>query len=126
MSEISLLQKEIILVKEQEILKAMEKSDLKKMQELIHDDLIFTIPNGQIITKEMDLETYSSGNMKIDKIEAEDPIVKFVGDNAMVSVIVKMTGSFLQQPFNGKFRVLRIWKEIGKEWKIIAGSSIQI
>lgn len=126
MTNINLNEKEVILLKEEEILNAMKNGDVEKLGQLIHDDLVFNIPNGQITTKMMDIEAYRTGNMEIDKIEAREQVVSLIGDNATVSVIVNMEGKFLKKPFGGSFRVLRVWKELDKEWKIIAGSSIQI
>ena len=39
---------------------------------LIHDELLFTIPNSQVITKEMDLESHRTGIIKVDKWKANN------------------------------------------------------
>ena len=119
-------QKEIILAKENEILDAMRNGDIDALDRLIHDDLVFNIPNGQTTNKAMDIDPYRNGNMEVDSIESGEQVMSLIGDNATVSVMLKMKGRFMKQPFEGNFRVLRVWKEIDQEWKIIAGSSILV
>lgn len=115
-----------ILNAEKELLLAMKNADVEKLDELIHEDLLFNIPNGQTVTKSMDLETYSSGNMKITDIEASEHLINFVGDNAIVSVIVEMKGQYFDYVIDGTFKIVRVWKLINNQWKVIAGSSIQL
>ena len=126
MTDIKLTEEEIVLSKEKELLDAMKNSDIDKLDELIHPDLIFNIPNGLTTTKMMDIEAYRSGNMSIQTIESENELINIIGDTVIVSVVIKMKGNFNNQSFNGKFRFLRVWKKINNQWKIIAGSSIHI
>lgn len=112
-----------IIIVEQALLSAMKNGNIKKLDELIHEDLLFTIPNGQTITKHMDLESYRTGNIRINNISSSDMLIKLIDDNAIVSVNIKMSGKFTDESFDGKFRFLRVWKLINNEWKIIAGSS---
>jgi len=111
---------------EQEILKAMKNGNVKILNELLHEKLLFNIPNGATITKETDLETYSSGNMKITEIVYSDQQITMIGENAVVSVIAKMKGSFFNNPIDGTYKILRVWKLFNNQWKVIAGSSIGI
>ncbi len=114
--------KDIILVEEM-LITAMTNGDVKELNKLIHDDLLFTIPSGQLITKEMDLDNYRSGNMKIEAIIARDQTINLIEDTAVVSVVVEMKGSFLGQSMDGTYRFLRVWKSEDGQIKIIAGSS---
>jgi hypothetical protein len=92
----------------------------------LHDDLLFHIPNGQTITKAMDLESYKSGNMSVHEIFSEEPLIHVIEDTAVVSVIIKLKGKYIDQSIDGKFRYLRVWKQSGNDWKVIAGSCIQL
>ena len=108
---------------EQEILKAMKDCDVKKLDELLHEELLFNIPNGQTITKTQDLETYRSGNMKIDEINLLEQEIRFIGENAVVSIIIEMKGKYFDFSLDGKYKILRVWKLFDTQWKVIAGSS---
>ena len=125
-TDITSVHEEVIRSKEQELFKAMKTSNVKKLDELIHPALLFNLPNGAVTTKMMDLAAYESGGMSIAEIEPEETRINSIGDNAVVSVSVRMKGTFQGQPFEGTFRVLRVWKQIDQQWQIIAGSSVYV
>jgi len=118
--------KDFIIKVEQEILNAMKNCDVKKLDELLHEKLLFNIPNGQTITKTMDLETYSSGNMTINEIKSSEQEINLIGENAIVSVTLEMRGKYLDYSLDGKYKILRVWKLLNDQWKVIAGSSSKI
>lgn len=111
---------------EDNLLQAMRTSDIDMLNKLISDKLIFNIPNGDVISKEIDLESYRSGDMIIERIDCIDRQIQEFGDTAIVSTKVRMKGSFIQQPFDGEVRSLRTWKKILEKWMIIGGASINV
>ena len=54
-----------ILALEKKLYKAVIESDLNALDDLLHDDLLFVIPSGDVITKQIDLKTYRDGSLKI-------------------------------------------------------------
>lgn len=126
MSKNAPIDKDIIIAVENELLNAMTNCDLQKLDELLHEDLLFNIPNGQTITKALDLETYSSGNMKIKKMASSEQEINIIGDNAIVSVTIEMKGMYFDHILDGKYRFIRVWKSFNNSYKVIAGSSIQL
>ncbi|MFC0781264.1 nuclear transport factor 2 family protein, partial [Flavobacterium sp. HJSW_4] len=88
--------------------------------------LLFNMPDGQTITKEFDLQVYRSGRMKIDSLEASDQIVNIIDNSAVVAVTVALKGSYDNNPINGVFKYIRVWKKVGKNLKVIAGSCVQL
>ena len=118
--------RESILSMEQKILSAMLESDIVSLDKLIHKDLLFNIPNGQTINKELDLENYRSGNMKIVSIKSSNQSINVIEDTAVVSATVVMKGTFMKHNLDGEYRIIRVWKMFGNTWKVIAGSSIKI
>jgi len=122
-----------ILVNEQKIrevetqlLEAMKISDIKTLDQLLHDDLLFVIPSGEVITKEMDLETHKSGNLVFEEITSSIDSIKQIGENAVVTLSLKIAGKMLEQHFEGNFRYLRVWKMFDNQLKVIAGSGVAI
>lgn len=118
------IEKESIIKVEKELLSAMKNCDIKKMKELLHEELLFNIPNGQTITKAMDLEAYSSGNMKINKIKSSERKINLIGDNAIVSVMIEIRGTYFDYSLDGKYKIIRIWKSFSNKWKVIGGGSM--
>lgn len=47
-------------------------SDVLALNELIADDLVFTLPTGLVIDKQVDLEAHRSGIQKYHQIEIDD------------------------------------------------------
>lgn len=122
----NILNKDSIIQNEQEILTAMRHCDVLKLDQLLHEKLLFNLPNGQTINKTTDLQTYSTGNMLINEIKAFDQEINFIDNNAIVSVIIEMKGSYFDHPIDGKYKVLRVWKFANKQWQVIAGSSTEL
>ena len=119
-------QDEQIIEYENRLLEAMKTGDIKVLDELLHDNLIFNIPTGQTITKAMDIENYRSGIMTVSEILATDQIIKSIEDISTVAVTLDLKAKYAGQIVEGKFRYLRVWKMFDNSWKVIAGSGFQI
>ncbi|MBI1767639.1 MAG: nuclear transport factor 2 family protein [Bacteroidetes bacterium] len=115
-----------IIENEKRLIDAQRNSDVHALDQLLHDDLLFTIPNGQIITKQIDLESHRNGTMVVDSNTPSEQVIKLIGDTAVVTTIVELKGKFNTQPINGKFRYIRVWRQFNDGWKMIAGSAVQI
>lgn len=117
---------ESIVNAEIELLTAIKNADIPTLENMLHDDLLFNLPDGQTITKEFDLNTYRSGKIKIEALEASDQIINRIDDVAVVSVIILLKGSYDGNPLNGTFRYIRVWKQFDENLKVIAGSCIAL
>jgi len=117
---------EQIIESEKRLIEAMKTGDIKALDELVYDNLIFVIPTGQIITKSMDLENYQSGNMIISEIVTSEQIIKAVDDISTVTVTMFLKGKYDDQIIDGKYKYLRVWKLFDNSWKVIAGSVVPI
>lgn len=117
---------ETIVNAEIELLTAIKNADVLTLDKMLHDDLLFNLPDGQTITKEFDLNSYRSGKMKIEVLEASDQIITIIGDNAVVGVVVLLKGIYDDLPLDGVFRYMRVWKQFDSSLKVIAGSCIQL
>ena len=121
-----ILNEQKILEIEKQLLEAMKKSDIEILDQLLHEDLLFVLPSGEVITKKMDLETHKSGNLVLDEITSSIDSIKQIGENVVVTLSTKIAGKMLEQNFEGNFRYLRVWKMFDDQLKVIAGSCIAI
>ncbi|SHH47729.1 nuclear transport factor 2 family protein [Flavobacterium johnsoniae] len=120
------MEKNSIVTAEIELLTAIRNSDIAVLEKLLHDDLLFNMPDGQTITKEFDLNSYRSGKMKIDSLEASDQIINVIDDSAVVAVTVSLKGAYDNNPINGVLKYIRVWKQFDDNLKVIAGSCVQL
>ena len=125
MTEYNTMEQDIIDC-ENRLLDAIRNGDINTLDELLHDSLIFNIPTGQTITKEMDIENYRSGIMSVYDISSTDQTIKMIDNISTVVVTIHLKAKYADQIIDGKFRYLRVWKLFNNSWKIIAGSGFQI
>ena len=118
--------KQKVLEAEQELLEAMKNSDVEILDRLLHEDLLFVLPSGDVITKQMDLETHKSGNLTLQEITSSIDSINQIGDTVVVTLSSKIKGKMLEQNFEGNFRYLRVWKMFDGQLKVIAGSGVGI
>lgn len=106
---------------EKELRIAMLASDLETLDDLLSDELVFTNHYGQRLSKADDLAAHSSGLLSIDRLEPRaEPIIRLIGDSAIVSVTVDLAGTYDGQPFAGAFAYSRMWYRQGGKWRIEA------
>ena len=111
---------------ENRLIEAMKTSNVQELDVLLADELVFTGHTGQRFTKEDDLEAHRSGNVTIYEIETSEQLIRVVGDVAIVSVLMEISGSFFGNTHVGFFRFTRIWKLDGTNGKVIAAHSTQV
>ncbi len=113
-----------ITIAEQRLRLAMLSSDSGVLDELISPDLIFTNHLGQVFGKRDDLELHQSGTLKFHTLEPSETQVKTSAQLAIVSVRMKLSGTYSSSPFEGDLRYTRIWRLSADEcWQIVAGHS---
>ena len=111
---------------ENQLREAMQKSDVGILDQLLHDDLLFVLSDGEVITKEMDLETHRSGNLVLEEITSSIDSIKQIGENVVVTLSSMIKGKMQEQNFEGNLRYLRVWKMFEGQLKVIAGSCVAV
>lgn len=115
-----------ILEQENKLYSAIKQSNVSLLDELLHDDLLFILPGGEVITKEIDLNTYRGGALKVDEIFPEIENLNIIDDMAVITLTMRLTGKFDNVPFEGNYRYIRFWKKFDKGIKVVGGSGIAI
>jgi len=111
---------------EQTLLQAIKENDIEMLDHLLHKDLLFVNPMGQIITKAIDMANYRTGQITIDLIAASDQIINLINNIAIVTVQIKLKGKYLEHSLNENFQYLRVWTKQKGTWKIIGGSCVKL
>jgi ketosteroid isomerase-like protein len=120
------LTKSEIIELENDLVVAIRKSDLAFLEKVLHDDLLFIAPNGQLITKAMDLASHRAGEMIVDELMHSFVELNLLDDSAVVVVDYNTKGTMLGNPIEGNFRYIRTWKKFPDGLKIIGGSCIKL
>jgi hypothetical protein len=110
---------------EQMLLQAIKENNINVLDKLLHSDLLFVNPLGQVVTKEMDMANYMSGQVTIEQVEASEQTVHLIDNTAVVTVKVKLKGKYLGHILDESFQYLRVWIQQQDGWKIIGGSAIR-
>jgi ketosteroid isomerase-like protein len=122
---VSMINTEIIDL-ENKLLEAIKKSDISVLEQILHDDLLFIVPNGSVVTKEMDLASHRAGEMVVEEIIPTIEQINIIEDTVVVTVVYDSKGSMLGTPIQGKFRYIRFWKKFPDGMKVIGGSCTQL
>jgi ketosteroid isomerase-like protein len=112
-----------IVILEARIRAAQLSADLTALEDLISDDLLFTGPDGQLGTKEQDMEAYRSGAVRFVAHVPEELRIRRVGaDVAISSLRAQLTVDVAGNLSRGTYRYTRVWaREDGKAWRVVGG-----
>lgn len=122
----TLITKNEIIEQENRLYEAITESNINTLEELLHDDLLFVIPSGDVITKEIDLRTYRDGALKINTINPQIEALNIIEDMAVIVVSMNIQGSYNAEPFEAQYRYIRFWKKFKEGIKVVGGSGIAI
>lgn len=119
------MESEIIKL-EEELRQAMLTNDVEVLDKLIVDSLVFTTPDGNIATKEMDLAAHKAKLQSMSELELSERTIKIYDNSAVVTVKADIKGYFGEMDISGSYRYIRVWSKINSQWQIIAGSVVKI
>ena len=95
--------------------------DVRELDRLVDDALVFTGPNGAVYGKKDDLDAHRRGLIRITRLEPSEERIQRFGHIAVVSVRMEMAGTFEGEDFAGPFRYTRVWCAHADGWRIVAG-----
>ncbi|MCY1243948.1 hypothetical protein D9M72_569920 [compost metagenome] len=99
---------------------------MDQLDQLLHDDLVAVAPTGQILTKEMDLNSHKAKTMIIEDASTEIDDIRIMGDTALSIVTMTAKGKMMGTPLEGKFRYFRVWKRFDGILKVVGASFMQL
>ena len=106
---------------EENLRQAMLTSDVSALDELIADDLVWTMHTGLVVNKQYDLEAHRSGLFRFTKVDTSDRQIHAYGDCVVVTLKAEFAGTYNDQAFSQMYRVTRIWLQRQNRWQIVAG-----
>lgn len=118
--------REDVVEAENKLFSAQLASNVTVLDELLHDDLVAIAPTGQLITKEMDLNSHRAKSIIIEFASTTIDDIKIIGDTAISIVTMTTKGKMMGTPLEGQFRYFRVWKRFDCSLKIIGASIMQL
>ncbi len=100
----------------------MLTNDVAALTDLLHDDLVFTGPDGAIVRKQDDLAAHAARRLRLTRLDLEEMHID--GDELVAEVTVRaiLAGTFDGNVCDGGYRYTRTWRKEGGRWQVIAGS----
>ncbi len=120
------INREDVVEAENKLFSAQLVSNVDILDQLLYDDLIAVVPTGQVVTKEMDLNSHKAKTMIIEDASTEIDDIKITGDTALSIVTMTAKGRMMGTPLEGKFRYFRVWKRFDDTLKVIGASFMQL
>lgn len=111
---------------EEKLLDGFKRTDLNTLDLLFADGMLFHDQYGNVLDKEMDLEAYRSGMIKINKINVSKREIRVFESIVIVSASLFIKGSYSNILLNGKYQWLRVWGKVREDWKVISASCTSI
>ncbi|WP_175675918.1 nuclear transport factor 2 family protein [Burkholderia ambifaria] len=105
---------------------AMLTNDVDALDALLDDDLIFTVPTGQVIAKHDDLSAHRAKLLRLDALDIQEMGTKMIGEMILTTTKAMLAGRFHGAAFNGMFAYTRLWRRLGSDWRVVAGHASQI
>ncbi len=95
-------------------------SDVEALGELLDDAVLFTGPDGGLLTKEDDLGAHRSGRQVLSRVEEAELRVLVVGSTGVTWFLGTLEGAIDGEPFAVRMRYTRTWTHDDHGWAIIA------
>jgi ketosteroid isomerase-like protein len=116
----------IISKHEQSLRTAMLANDVEALCDLLDDELVFTGPDGQVLSKADDLSVHRNRLLRLDQLDLYETQFHRIGEMMAVTTKATLTGQFGSTPFHGAFAYTRLWRQFGVHWRIVAGHASKI
>jgi ketosteroid isomerase-like protein len=113
------LEREQIVALENQWRQAQLSNDVPAMDKLLSDDYLGINANGDVVTKNQQLDHMRNRQLVIEKLDISDLKIKLIGPIAIVTSLAEVEGTLDATPLSGSFRYTRVYQRLaGGGWKI--------
>lgn len=111
---------------EEKLFDGFKRTDLNTLYLLFANGMLFHDQHGNVLDKEMGLDAYRSGMIKITKINVSKREIRVFESIVIVSASLFIKGSYSNFLLKGKYQWLRVWAKVREDWKVISASCTRI
>ncbi|QOK92396.1 nuclear transport factor 2 family protein [Ralstonia pseudosolanacearum] len=116
-----------IIEKHEEALRAaMLANNVEALTDLLDDALVFTGPDGQVLSKSEDLSMHRDRLLRLDQLDLREIQVHRIGAMILTTTKATLAGHSGSTPFRGVFAYTRLWRQSGEHWRVVAGHAAKI
>jgi ketosteroid isomerase-like protein len=96
------------------------RGDADALERLWADDLIVTVPNMPVMTKENAIGISRSGRLKFKRYQTSDIRIRLYGDAAVVTSQVERTRDLNGRDVDDKWRFTKVYIRRAAKWQVVA------
>jgi ketosteroid isomerase-like protein len=108
---------------EQQWADAMKSGDASALQRIEADDYVFTNPEGQVTTKENDVNDLKSGQVKYESVELSDLHAHVDGDTGVVTGHIAIKGTDRGKDISGNYTFTDSFAKRNGVWQAVSTQS---
>ena len=111
---------ETLLAADRQLQAAQLAADADALDQLIDDRLVFTGPDGQLYSKQDDLDLQRSGGQRLTEVTEETLTAVVAGDTGVTWFLGRLAGEFMGEQFTARVRYTRTWTCADGGWRLLA------
>jgi ketosteroid isomerase-like protein len=100
--------------------RALERSDISALRQMIADTYVFTDPTGRVRNKDQVIKGIENGRIKIQSQTTRDVRIAVLGNAAIETGLVTSVAMRDGRNSGGAFRFTRVWIKRGRRWRTVA------
>ena len=112
-----------IVALEARIREAQLNADVRALDDLISENLLFTGPDGSVGTKSQDLDAHRTGAVRFREHVPEELRIRRVGSTIAITALrARLVVEVGGERVTGTYRYTRVWaRESGHSWRVVGG-----
>ena len=115
------MQRQEIINLEHEAARAIQTNTGTFFRRVYSDDFSGTMSHGQPVDKTSFINAVQTYEVKYDGFNASDINVRLYKDTAVATCLWTARGTFKEQKFNSQMRVLHVYINTPRGWRVVAG-----
>ncbi len=101
---------------------ALTRRDVAMLDRLMAEDYVLTTVRGEVVNKAKVLGEVKSANVTA-KVQNTDTVVRVLGDTAVVTGLVLISGRFNDQDVSTQSRYMKVYVKRRGRWQVVAAQA---
>ncbi|WP_069110320.1 nuclear transport factor 2 family protein [Jiangella alba] len=111
---------------ETELQRAQLAGDVVALDSLLHADVVYVAPDGGTFSKSQDLESHSSGQLRLTRLEQRQGSARQFDAAGVTRAWVSIAGLAGGQPFEAEMVYTRTWLFHDGGWRVVQAQGASI